>query len=390
MQVCKAFWRLALNKLPSSLIYFLVFMVITIIFSGSAADSNANKFTASALDICVIDQDDSTVSKALTDYLGSIHDIQNLSDTTDESLQDNLYYEMISYTLTIPKGFSESVASGDHSVKLTTAKRQDSASGYFLDQQIDAYMNELSLYMTSGLSVEEACKQLKASIKDTPEVTSVSFDQTTKKENETLYYFFQYLPYVFLMMLLEGLTPILVAFHREEIGNRIACSSMPPNVHNTILAVCCAAYSVAVWAAFMVLGMIMYGPAQMFSHNGLLCIANSFVFMLITVAITLLLSVFGLHDNALNMVSNVLGLGMSFLCGIFVPQYYLGDAVLSVGRFLPAYWYVRIINMISGISGEAFSMHTYGTFIGVQLLFLAAIFALYLAVSKRYSHNRNT
>ena len=90
-----------------------------------------------------------------------------------------------------------------------------------------------------------------------------------------------------------------------------------------------------------------------------------------------------MNDNALNMVANVIGLGMSFLCGIFVPQWYLGDAVISASRFLPAYWYVRINNMLSGFSDEALSMDTYRMCIGVEVLFLAAIFAVYLAINRQ-------
>ena len=53
------------------------------------------------------------------------------------------------------------------------------------------------------------------------------------------------------------------------------------------------------------------------------------------------------------VITQVLSIGMSFLCGIFIPMEVLSDKVLSVARFLPAYWYVKANNMIADI--EPFS-----------------------------------
>ena len=83
------------------------------------------------------------------------------------------------------------------------------------------------------------------------------------------------------------------------------------------------------------------------------------------------------------MISNILGLGMSFLCGIFVPQSMLGEKVLAIGRFLPAYWNVRIVNMLAPYADDALSMRTYWMCIGIQLLFFVVLFTVYLVVEHR-------
>ena len=89
------------------------------------------------------------------------------------------------------------------------------------------------------------------------------------------------------------------------------------------------------------------------------------------------------------MIANVVGLGMSFLCGIFVPQAILSDNLLQVSRFLPAYWYVRITNMFGSYSAEPFSMNFYWKAIGIQLLFFVAIFAIYLVANKQHKSGSN-
>ena len=58
---------------------------------------------------------------------------------------------------------------------------------------------------------------------------------------------------------------------------------------------------------------------------------------------------------------------MSFLCGIFVPQNLLSDGVLAVGKFLPAYWYI-VINDMLALSEQTFDLHVYLQGLGIQYL----------------------
>ena len=137
----------------------------------------------------------------------------------------------------------------------------------------------------------------------------------------------------------------------------------------------------------MIFGLLVYGK-EMFSHLSLLCMANSLAFLFVAVALALLISFFAPDDNTVNILANILGLSMSFLGGVFVPQYMLSDGVLSVGKFLPAYWYIKANNMLAGFSSDPFSMNTYYQCIGIQLLFAAAIFAIALSFSKLKSKGR--
>lgn len=382
MQVYKTFLKIAKAKLPSSIVYLCVFLVLTIIMSATAAEDTASKFEVSSVDICMIDKDQSTASQALCDYLTKYHTPVTLDSYDSETLQDNLYYQRISYVLMVPEGFEEELLAGQEP-KVQTSKRADSASGYFVDQQIESYLRALSLYVTGGSSITDAVKQADDAFQSAPEITSLQFDKKSGDTDKGMYYFFQYLPYVLVMMLLEGLSPVLIAFRQKDLAARINCSALHTHAKNMQIGLGCITYSLGNWLLFAIISVILYQPSQIFSRNGLLCLLNSLVFTLIATALTLLVSSFSMNDNALNMVANVIGLGMSFLCGIFVPQWYLGDAVISASRFLPAYWYVRINNMLSGFSDEVLSMDTYRMCIGVEVLFLAAIFAVYLAINRQ-------
>lgn len=375
------FFKVARKKLPSALIYVFIFLVLIILMSNTG--SSDSRFQITSVNICIIDKDQSMASQGLSDYLTGMHELVELDSYDNETLQDNLFYQTISYVLTIPKGFEAALTSGITDGLVQTSKRQDSASGYFVDQQVDSYLRSLSLYLTGGATLEEAIASTRNTIAEEPEVTSVFFGKKTGDGQSAMYYFFQYFPYVIIMILIEGLSPILMAFHKKDVEDRIRCSSMPSNRRNIQIGLGCATYSMGVWVIFLLISIVMYGPAHIFSANGLLCILNTLVFLLISSAITLFISTFSIKGNVLSMVSNVIGLGMSFLCGIFVPQWLLGETVLAVSRFLPAYWYIRILNMLSGFSGDPFSMHTYWSCIGVELLFLFAIFAAYLVANQQ-------
>lgn len=382
MQVYNTFFKIAKKHLTSCITYIGVFIMLLLIMSNSS-DVKDTGFEETSLNICIIDEDNSIASTALTEYLASIHKLVTLSSTDREILQDSLYYGKIDYVLTIPYGFEKKLTEGNTDELVESSKRQDSADGYFADQQVNQYVNTLSIYLAGDSNIEEAIQKTKSSFESTPEVILLNTKKTTNSNADKFYLFFQFTPYILLTMLIVGMAPIIIVFHKKDLESRIYCSAFSINKINIQLTFGCLVYSVIVWFLLLLVAFISYGPDMLFSHNGLLCILNSLVYLLISVAITLFITLFSPNSNVLNMIANVLGLGMSFLCGVFVSQYLLSDRVISVSRFLPTYWYVRINNMLSGASGERYSLHNYLLWLGIEFLFCIALFVLYLVGGKQ-------
>ena len=86
------------------------------------------------------------------------------------------------------------------------------------------------------------------------------------------------------------------------------------------------------------------------------------------------------------MISNVLGLGLSFLGGIFVPLEYMSSGVVAFARFLPTYWYVKANQIIDSYTGTSAQISTYLSYIGIEFIFALAIFSAALAASKVRKH----
>lgn len=81
-------------------------------------------------------------------------------------------------------------------------------------------------------------------------------------------------------------------------------------------------------------------------------ILNSLFLLLFSLALSYFLSSLTKDNGIINMVSNMLTLGMSFTCGVFVPLEYLGDGVIKGAHFLPYYWYIRACEIVNQAKGS--------------------------------------
>lgn len=381
MQVSKAFFMIARKRLLTAFIYIAIYTFIILILSSTAEDPMKDNFSSVSLTIFIADEDQTPASRALCGYLDSLHEIADLNND-EEVLADQMYYRTLDYVLTIPAGFEDSLTSGKKEALLTDVKIPGSTNGYFVDQQISQYVQSLQLYLSGGYSLTEAIAETDKSIADAVSVTTVSFETEDSSSDSRVFYFFQYLPYIFIAILFSGMTPVLVTLNKKSIKNRTTCSALTLTSKNLQLAGSCVVYSLVVWLLFAGLNVLFYGT-DCFTANAMLAMLNSLVFLLFAAALALLVSYFAPDDNVISMAANIVGLTMAFLCGIFVPQTMLSPSVLNVGRFLPAYWYIRANNMLAGFGNEVFDLSIYRTCIGIQLLFTAAIFCITLLVSRK-------
>ncbi len=385
MQVFKLFFKIAKKRVLSAAIYLGIFTVLLVFMSMNAIDTNEKNFTVSSIRMTVIDRDNSQTSKAMKQYLSNYHEIVDLKTDNKDILQDNLYYQTIDYVLFIEKDFEKKLIAGNTSDLISHSKLFDSTSSYFAGQQINEYINTLTLYINGGFSINDALKKTEASLSDTNYTNMIDYEAKPDNDasSQIIFYYFQYVSYIMLSILIVGMTPILMILRKKEIASRINCSSLTLHSKNKQITLGCIVYSFILWLILMIIGGVFGGFNNLFATKGLLCMLNSFIFLLICISITLLISIFTTSDNVLNMIANCIGLGMSFLSGIFVPQWFLGDTVLSIARFLPAYWYIKTNNMLSGFSGDKISYPNYWTYIGIEFIFFIAIFSIYLLASKQ-------
>ena len=86
----------------------------------------------------------------------------------------------------------------------------------------------------------------------------------------------------------------------------------------------------------------------------------------------------------MSAAANVISLGCCFISGVFVPQEYLGDTVLSIAKFNPTYWYVKANDEISVLVNYN-KENLMPIFISMLIVFgfAIAIYALTLVIIKQ-------
>ncbi|OYP42206.1 hypothetical protein CG709_04700, partial [Lachnotalea glycerini] len=163
-------------------------------------------------------------------------------------------------------------------------------------------------------------------------VNFLSQSVNTSKSDD--YYYFLYLPYVFTSVIILSIGSILMTFNIKEINERNLCSSMPIIKKNFQLVLGCIITVVAVFALFMSVAIGIYGNSINIV-KAVFYMINAIAFAAIVTGLGYLISVFVNNLNVLNMISNVLGIGMSFLGGIFVPREVLGENVAKGAKRKP-------------------------------------------------------
>ena len=205
---------------------------------------------------------------------------------------------------------------------------------------------------------------------------------THTDNNSTGYlFYFNFFAYIILAISTIGLSTIMMVFNQPDLKRRNLCSPIKQRSMSVQLALGSIIYSLFCWALIVLFGIILYGKPLLTSGLLPILALNSLVFTIVCTAIGFLVGILIKSYNVQAAITNVVSLGMSFLCGVMVPQELLGDGVLRVASFLPAYWYIRA-NRAIGTSGLKAGNDIITPML-IQLSFALAIFSVTLFISKQ-------
>lgn len=383
MQIFNVFFRISKKKILIGLMYVVIFALIGFAMVGNSSDTSS--FTETKVKVSVIDNDNSEESKMLIDFIDKKHKIIEIDNTKDAKL-DSLYYFEVEYILTIKEGYSEKLQNGDTTYLFESIKHPSTYTASYFESQLDEYISSVVAFRKGGNELKVACEKAE-NLFDTPiDVTTETFTNE-KSIDESSGFFFQYLPYLFISILISCLCPIIVTINREDLRYRTNSSPMPMSKKTLQTIMASIIYVAIVWIIFMLLyivfcyitnGEFSFG----FTKRELIAILNSVVVLIVSTAIAILVAHFSPKDELLSMIGNIVGLGSSFLCGIFVPQDMLGDNVLHAAKFLPFYWYVKANNSIFSLAGENFNEIEIYKYIAVEALFAVPLFILVFLLAK--------
>lgn len=375
MQLFKVFFKI-LNKNKGQLImYTAIYLSLTLLMSGVMKEQAEEEFTGISLEIALENRDQGELGAALEEYLGESHKIKEIPEGT-EALKDAIYYGEIDYVLVIPEDFSEKFAAGDRERLLDGTAVPGSSSSYLAEYDMESFLKTADMYLSAGFEMKDAGD---FAMEDMKEKVKVEFLNQEKGPSFSRgYYFFHFIPYVFVTMMILGVGVVIKTFQNKDLSARNKCSAVPYLQQSLQILLGCLVYMIAVFAVFMVMAGCNTGN-YLFTAQGILSAINALLFAVCALCVSWFAVQFADNTAVLNAMSNVFGLGFSFLGGVFVPLDVMGETSRKIARFVPSYWYVIANEEIQKVSGFSEAGAIYKSYLAVVMFSLAFFSAGLLA-----------
>ncbi len=374
MIVFKTFVKV-LNKCKGPVILFTVMLI----FFGALNFNNQEgslSFVGTKPDIIIVNDDvNEGITKHFIEYLESKSNIIDIQE--EDKINDALFYRNVNYVVYIPRGFREDIKTRVKPVIKYKSTGDYNAS--LASMMVDRYMSVLNVYNEVSESEEKLISLVSKTIEiDAPVEVTSKLDTNSLSKLST---YFNFMNYSILAGLVYAICLILSSFKKETILKRTVISSIKYEKFNRQLILSNGLFAIVLWTLYMILSFILLGDI-MFSTHALICVINSFVFLMCALVIAFFIGNLVKNKNAVNGIVNVVALGSSFLCGAFVPVEFMPDAVINLGKILPSYWYINTNDLVKSI--EAFNLDNLMPIIknmGVMVLFIIVFVVLTNVVS---------
>ena len=346
MQVFKLCLMILKKKLPILLIYVVVFLNVLFIVASNFNRAPAQAvFSSEPFSIVLLTPEESPVVAGLRKELSKTVRFVTLPDEP-QALQDALFFNAVSAILRIPSGFEESLLTGGKPV-IEKISAPNSISGRNLDLILDQYLHTIRLYATTmpELPVQDIVERTLADLTVTTPV-QMRTEATGAAALSYTAYFFNYLSYVYLSVFILGINALMVVFNNTDLRKRNACSPIPAGRVNLQFLLVNMLFTFLVW---LLTGLMYFllSPERQLPPNLVFFYLNALLYAFCAASISYLIGISLKDGSAISAVSNVVSLGTSFLCGVFVPQALLSAPVLRIAQFTPTYWYVRANNLLA-------------------------------------------
>lgn len=333
MTVFKTF----LQVLKKNKFIVIMYTVILLIFGNFSMQSNqsSTNFEASKPTVFIVNEDkEEGITK---DFIKYIKEKCNMAEieNSKEAIDDALFYEDLSLAVYIPQGFGKDFMEGKEPE--ITIKKRDSYYGSLAEMLLQRYIKVATIYQKNIKNEDELVAKINETISKDIETEVTTKIDTSALTKAARYYNFS--SYSFLACLIYIISLIISTFNEEKVQKRTTISSYNYKKFNRILLLGNSLYAFVLWILYVVMSFVFVGPT-MASINGLLFIANSFIFVICATTLAFFIANFVKNKDSINGIVNVIGLGSSFLCGAFIPQEWLPETVKIIGHVFPTYYFI--------------------------------------------------
>lgn len=380
MTVFKTVWKI-LNKNKITVIIFTVMLLLFGVSNMKTSEKSMN-FIASKPDVLIVNYDkDEGITK---DFIKYITDNSNIVDikTDEEKINDALFYRDVNYVIYIPENYSKDFMEGKN-VELEIKSTGDYQAS-LEEMLVSRYIKVAKIYQKNITNEDELISKINETLSDQVQTEITSKLDTNTISNATFYYNFA--SYSILACLLLVISLILSSFNDQKIKKRIIVSSTKYKKHNKILLISNCCYSFILWLLYVVISFFILGDV-MTKIQGIIYIINSLVLTICATTIAFFIGNLISSKGAINGIVNVVALGSSFICGVFVPMRWLPDSVLKMAHLLPTYYYVSTNEALKTI--EQFNIQTLKPLI-INMAIILCFALLFIILTNIISRKKRT
>ena len=373
MTIFKTFLKLV-NKNKGQLILYTTLLIVFTCITLSNNQTNINYVDAKP-DVIIIDKDNSKLSNNLKNYFKQNSNLREEVNNID----DELFYRFSSYVIYIPEGFEESVIDGN--IKEIEYKSISDYEANLANILLNQYLSVLDIYKDIDTNIDDLINHIDNSLDNQANVIVNSSLNTNELAKAGFYYSF--MNYSLLAGCIYVLVVIISIFREKNILKRNVISSMNYNKLNSKLLFSSILFGTIIWILYIIISFIIVGNI-MFTSNCIWMIVLSFIFLIYCLSIGFLIANVINNKNAINGIINVVALGTSFLCGVFVNIEFLPSSVLNISKMIPNYYYVDAINKLTSIENISFdTLKPLLSNVIVLILFSLIFILLSIFISKR-------
>lgn len=376
MIVFKAFWKVV-NKYKGTIIGYTVMLLIFGTLSMSSNDVT-DDFKSSKPDVIIIDNDKSVLSNNLVKYFNDNANILDI-DLEEEKIDDALFYRDANYVIYIDEGYEDEVLNGNN--PLIKIKSSGDYSSSLAEMLLKRYLKTQRVLHDEFSDKNILVEKINNSLENSANVELATKINTSELSNMSRYYNFASYSIIAVVMFIICL--VLSSFNEESVKKRTIVSSMNYKKYNKYIMLSSILYVLFVVILYTILGSIVFGNI-MFSKRGLIYILNTFIFAIVALALSLLVSTLVNKKEAVSGIVNVVSLSQAFLCGAFIPVMWMPDSVLKLAHVLPAYYYINSNELLASLEVLSFSnLKPIFINMGVMILFIVIFIILNNIFSKK-------
>ncbi|MFA5523734.1 MAG: ABC transporter permease [Tissierellales bacterium] len=370
MTVFKYFIKIALRNKGIILSYIIVFLILSII-NGNTSYNKETNFIEKKLDIGIVDNSNSELSKELVSYLKKKNNI--IPTTADEKhIREQIFLGIANAVLIIPQDFENKISNKVSAIELYKDDRTPEA--YQVENQINKFISfAKATYEDNRYDLSMVSNALDESI----EVSLVARDEKDINENTNTWFriYFNFSSYIILAIYISVIGFVMTDLTSKEIENRRKVSSIKFLKFNREIYLGQLAIAAFITSIFL-LGSIILRGKYIGEVDFAKYVINTLVFSFAALCLVFLINNITSNKFVLSGLSTILSLGTSFISGVMVPQELLGEKVLGIAKFFPTYYFVKInemnINSLLDVKYE----------LSMQLLFAMAFLVVGLYLSR--------